>query len=125
MKILLDSHVIYWWLGMPEKLIPSAMELLQDESHELVVSSASLWELHLKAGKGKLAFPREIRAELERQGFEELPVSWRHAELVRNLPVIHQDPFDRMLIAQAMAESLTLMTRDSFVQQYNVASVEA
>lgn len=110
---------------MPEELHPSAMELLQNPSNELVVSSVSLWELHLKAGKGKLRFPQQISEELERQGFTELTVTWRHAELVRTLPAIHPDPFDRMLVAQAMSESLTLMTRDSYLHQYNVTTVKA
>lgn len=120
MKILLDSHVVVWWLGSPEKLTPRARALIADPANQLTVSAASIWELHLKLAKGTLQMPSDFVEHLWDGGFEELPVRASHVSGLADLPSIHQDPFDRLLMAQAVSEGLQLMTRDRIIHQYPV-----
>ena len=120
MKILLDSHAAVWWLASPEKLTAKARSLIADPANQLTVSAASIWELQLKIAKGKLQMPAEFAEHLWDGGFEELPVRASHVSGLTNLPPIHQDPFDRILIAQAISEGMSLMTRDRLIHQYPV-----
>ncbi|MGE9267421.1 MAG: type II toxin-antitoxin system VapC family toxin [Verrucomicrobiales bacterium] len=120
MEILIDSHVVVWWLSAPEKLTAQAREQIANPANRVWVSAASVWELGLKVGKGKLRMPRDFARFLWNGGFEELPISSRHAEVALGLPPLHADPFDRMLIAQAQAEGLVLMTRDHLIARYEL-----
>jgi PIN domain nuclease of toxin-antitoxin system len=118
MRLLLDTHVYLWWLQDNPKLSKTARS--QIVSAECVfVSSASIWEAAIKAGIGKLdADINALVEEIANCGFQELPVTARHAAHVTLLPDIHRDPFDRMLISQAMCEPLRLLTNDDLLSQY-------
>ncbi len=114
MRYLLDTHLIYWWMTAEPRLGKATQRLI--EKSEIVVSAASVWEMVLKNAKGKLPLPQgTITEQLEAQGFVLLPILPRHLEAVRNLACAHPDPFDRLLIAQAQNERLTLLTRDAAI----------
>lgn len=125
MRFLLDSHVALWWLSDPEKLSSEARQAIASIENEVYLSSASLWEIHLKAGKGKLNVPATLIEALSEQDIDELKITWKHTERTRALPLIHLDPFDRLLIAQALEEGLTLVTRDGLIQKYQVPILKA
>ena len=125
MRLLLDSHAALWWLSDPEKLSDEARLAVASIENEVYLSSASLWEIHLKAGKGKLNIPPSLIDALSEQEIDELKITWKHTERTRTLPLIHLDPFDRLLIAQAQEEGLTLVTRDELIQQYKVPTIKA
>ena len=124
MRILLDSHVVVWWCLFPERLSASTVDLLQNPSNEVAVSAASIWELGIKMAKGNLSLPEDWVGKLTADGFTELPVTFHHAKLVANLPLHHADPFDRLLIAQANAEGIPLVTSDRHIRRYNVQVIE-
>lgn len=113
-RYLLDTHLIYWWMTADARLGKATQRIV--ERSEIVVSTASVWEMILKNARGKLPLPQAaITEQLEAQGFVLLPVLPRHLEVVRNLTCAHSDPFDRLLIAQAQDERLTLLTRDAAI----------
>jgi PIN domain nuclease of toxin-antitoxin system len=119
MRLLIDTHIFCWWFYEPEKLSREAL-LLMNEAEETFVSSASMWEVAIKVRLGKMnADPKELFDQIEANGFQELPVWSRHALLVAALPLHHTDPFDRLLIAQAMSEPLHLLTADPQFKQYS------
>lgn len=121
MKLLLDTHVLLWAAGFPDRLSAAARELLENPDNELVFSAASLWEIAIKSGLGRDDFSanaRLIRRGLLDNGYIELPIASEHAVEIDALPPIHRDPFDRILIAQAMVEGNTLITADEIVAQY-------
>ncbi len=113
-RYLLDTHLVYWWMTADTQLGKSTQRII--EKSETIVSTASVWEMMLKNAKGKLPLPQGIITEqLEAQGFALLPILPRHLETMRNLACAHPDPFDRLLIAQAQNERLTLLTRDAAI----------
>ncbi len=117
MRVLLDTHLLLWALGTPSKLPAAARKLINDAN--VYVSAASIWEISIKVALGKLsADPREVLAALEPAGFLELPVTGAHAARVVNLPPVHRDPFDRLLIAQALVEPMRLLTNDAALAHY-------
>ncbi len=119
--ILLDSHVVLWRLDRKTRLLDAADEaLIDDPNTPVFVSIASLWELAVKAGKGKLTLPANFRDKIAEAGIEVLEISAEHALAVAALPRLHGDPFDRMLVVQAMARKLTLMTSDKKLADYGV-----
>lgn len=121
MKLLLDTHLLLWAAGMPERLPEAARDLIESPAHELVFSAASLWEVSIKAGLGRddfLVDARVLRRGLLDNGYTELPITSAHAVAVSSLPMLHRDPFDRLLVAQALAEGITLLTADAQVAQY-------
>jgi len=123
MRLLLDTHVVIWWdLGAP--LSAEAHRAIM-EADEVCVSAVSEWEVAIKAGLGKIRSKRSIETVVRENGFTELPVLMRHAHRVRTLPTLHRDPFDRLLIAQAQAEGLRIVTRDEAVIAYAVPSLRA
>lgn len=118
MRLLLDTHVFLWSVMDDRKLTKAARKLIL-EADEVYVSSASVWEASIKVGLGKLEVDVDMLvSEIEASGFIELPVRAVHAALVRNLPDIHRDPFDRLLVAQAMSEPLRLVTSDGHLSKY-------
>ena len=121
MKVLADTHVGVWWLAEPERLEPRAREILMAPGTRVFFSTASLWEIELKRAKGKLEIPEDYWDLLRAEGFEELPVRVEHVLALRQLPAVHADPFDRMLVAQAGAEGLVLASRDGFMAGYGVS----
>jgi len=118
MKLLVDSCVIVWWLQDPELLSPQARAAISDSANEVLFSAASVWELDLKIGKGKLRIPEGFAGALLADGFSSLSITVEHASQSLTLPPLHQDPFDRILIAQALEEGLILVTRDARIRQY-------
>lgn len=124
MRLLVDSHVALWWLGDDALLGPECKERLKD-ADEVYFSALTPWELGIKRSIGKIAFPDGLVAQLEAAGFVELAISAAHAELAPDLPPHHRDPFDRMLVAQAQLESLTLVTADRTLRTYDVEFIDA
>lgn len=121
MKLLLDTHLLLWAAGKPERLTPNARALIEDAENELFFSAASLWEIAIKLGLGRADFevdPRVLRRGLIDNGYGELPITSAHTVTIPTLPPLHKDPFDRMLVAQAMVEGITLLTADKLVAQY-------
>lgn len=121
MKFLLDTHILLWAAGFPERLTAAARNLINDEANELVFSAVSLWEIAIKNALGREDFAvdaRVLRRGLIDNGYLELAVTSEHAVAISQLPPIHKDPFDRMLIAQSIEEGITLLTADETVCQY-------
>ena len=121
MNLLLDTHVLLWAAGVPERLPDDGRALLEDQDAKLFFSAASLWEVAIKSGLGRADLrvdPRVLRRGLLENGYVELAVTGAHAVAVDLLPPIHKDPFDRLLIAQARVEGLTLVTADQVVARY-------
>jgi PIN domain nuclease of toxin-antitoxin system len=121
MILLLDTHLLLWAAGAPDKLSAQAQILLQDTRNELAFSAASLWEVVIKRGLGREDFrvdPRRLRQGLLANGYREVAVTSEHAIAVERLPPLHKDPFDRILVAQAAVEGFRLLTSDSTVGQY-------
>jgi len=122
MKLLLDTHILLWAAGSPERLSEEAYTLLSDQQNELFFSAASIWEIVIKSGLGRDDFQvdvRVLRRGLVDNGYHELPITSQHTIGVDNLPLIHKDPFDRILVAQANVEGITLLTADALVAQYS------
>ena len=121
MKLLLDTHILLWAAGQPEKLSESARSLLTASDNVLFFSAASIWEIVIKRGLGREDFkvnPRRLRKMLIAHGYTELPVTSEHAFTVEMLPMLHKDPFDRLLLAQARTEGMLLLTVDASISQY-------
>jgi PIN domain nuclease of toxin-antitoxin system len=119
MRILLDTHLYLWWLQDHPHLSQAARARIMAAT-DVYVSSASIWEAAIKAGIGKLdADIDQLVAEIDHSGFRELPVSARHAAMVTRLPDLHRDPFDRILVAQALCEPLRLLTPDNGLSGYS------
>lgn len=121
MKLLLDTQIVLWAAGQPERLSEEAHDLLGDPDNELLFSAASLWEIAIKATLGREDFrvePRLLRRSLLENGYAELPVTGQHAVSIDGLPPLHKDPFDRLLLAQALCEGVTLLTGDAQLAQY-------
>ncbi len=117
MRVLLDTHLLLWALAAPSKL--PAMARKQIEAAEVFVSAASIWEISIKSALGKLAAdPREVLDAVEPAGFNLLSVTGEHAAKVRELPPLHKDPFDRLLVAQASIEPMILLTNDEALRAY-------
>lgn len=124
-SILLDTHAFLWWLADDPALGTAAREMIAEPRNQIFVSAATTWEIAIKRQLGKLTAPADIEAAVEEKGFAKLPLSLFHGQQAGNLPAHHRDPFDRMLIAQAQAEGLELMTIDPVFQQYGVRLIEA
>jgi PIN domain nuclease of toxin-antitoxin system len=125
-KVLLDTHVLLWWVEGDEKLSQRARNAIQDEDTTVVVSAVSAWEIAIKSHQGKLnAGPLAVdfRGELEQEGFDELPIYSHHAVRAGQLGGRHKDPFDRMLAAQAQAESLSIISKDKHFDQYGLRRI--
>jgi PIN domain nuclease of toxin-antitoxin system len=121
MKLLLDTHLLLWAAGEPRRLPKNIRTLLEDRDNELLFSAASLWEVAIKSGLGRKDFrveARLLRRGLLDNGYSELPIVSDHVVAIESLPPIHKDPFDRLLVAQAAVEGITLLTNDPVVAQY-------
>lgn len=121
MNLLLDTHLLLWCASEPSKLSQEAIRLINDPSHCLYFSAASIWEVTIKQGLNRDDFsvdPYLLRRGLIDNGFVELPITSQHTLNIINLPTIHKDPFDRILIAQAEVEGFLLLTHDNLVAQY-------
>ena len=121
MKLLLDTQVLLWAAGNSKRLTASARKLLNDPGNDLWCSAVSLWEITIKNSLGRKDFrvePRVLRRGLLDNGYTELPITSQHAVSVEGLPDIHRDPFDRLLLAQALSEGITLVTADALLATY-------
>ena len=121
MKLLLDTQILLWAAGVPERLPAGARKLLNDARSELLFSAASLWEIAIKRSLGRDDFrvePRLLRRGLRDNGYIELPITSEHAVSIDSLPPLHKDPFDRLLLAQALCEGITLITSDAQLARY-------
>ena len=124
MNLLLDSHVALWWLSGDESLGEDAAAEIE-RSDDVAVSVVTPWELGIKRAAGKLVYPDGLTEALVGAGFSMLPVSAAHAELAPMLPMHHRDPFDRMLVAQARLEALSIVTADAAITGYDVEVIDA
>lgn len=124
MSLLLDTHVVIWWLADDPTLSDELKERL-DHEPDVYVSAASVWEAAIKQSIGKLKEPADLPERIRDSGFRELPVTSDHAIVAGRLPPIHRDPFDRILVAQARCENLTLVSRDPEVRKYDVSILVA
>jgi len=121
MKLLLDTHLLLWVAQGSERLSKQARTLIADPDNELLFSAASVWEVAIKRGLGREEFkvdPRLLRRGLFDNGYGELPIVSEHVVAIESLPPLHKDPFDRLLVAQATVEGITLLTTDTLVAQY-------
>jgi PIN domain nuclease of toxin-antitoxin system len=123
-RLLLDTHVLLWWLADGPELSEDLKGEIETEL-EVYVSVASIWEISIKSAAGKLRVPDGFLEVVGDSGVSELAIRSRHAQLAGQLPILHRDPFDRMLIAQALTENLTLVTRDSAIHAYDVPVLKA
>lgn len=129
MNLLLDTHAVLWWAVSSPRLGRNARSLIRSADNTVWVSAVSLWEISIKAALRRASvfesFSHVAPADLERHGFRELPITFRHALEVRELPMHHADPFDHMLVAQARSEGLTILTGDARIHNYDVRTVSA
>jgi PIN domain nuclease of toxin-antitoxin system len=124
LRLLLDTHVLIWWAGGKGVTQPAA-EAIRSPANEVLVSVASVWEAEIKAATGKLQLDADLETEPAEHGFRSLSINAHHAVVAARLPRHHNDPFDRMLVAQAQLEGLTIVTRDPVFDRYSVAVLRA
>ena len=125
MRLLLDAHALLWWLADDPSLDRNARDLIADPANEVIVSAVTVWEIAIKRATGKLSVPEGLAAVLERSGFIEAPVTAADAERAGGLEAIHRDPFDRMLVAQAVRLRAVVVTREPVFVRYGTETVPA
>lgn len=125
MNLLLDTHVLLWWLDDNPTLSIDAKAAISDSNNLVFISAAVIWEIRIKQALGKLKIPKNFRRVLEDQSFEMLDITAEHAHAIGGLPPHHRDPFDRMLIAQARIEKFVIITRDNIFKKYQVPYIKA
>ena len=118
MRLLVDTHIFLWWCADDRRLGSAEREAIRNPANEVYLSAASVWEIVLKQALGRLRVPEPASAAALRLGFQPLPITFEHAEATASLPSLHRDPFDRLLVAQARVESLTLITHDPSIRSY-------
>lgn len=118
MRLLLDTHAFLWWCADDARLPESERQAIRDGRNDVFLSAASVWEMAIKRTLGRLRVPEPASAVVTRLGIASLPVSFEHAEATVVLPLLHRDPFDRLLVAQATIEGLTIVTRDPAIRSY-------
>ncbi len=124
-RLLLDTHAFLWWLGDNDALGAHARDAISDSRNDVYVSAATLWEIGIKRALGKLEAPDDLTSVVTEEKFIPLPIQLPHAEVAGQLPLLHRDPFDRMLVAQAQLEGLVVVTADGFIPQYGVRVLSA
>ncbi len=117
---LIDTHILLWWLSNDRKLDKKTAALIQDPDNTIFVSVVSVWEINIKKSLNKLVAPDNLKEELFENSLEILPITLDHVLYVEHLPLIHNDPFDRLLIAQCKVEGFTFVTEDHHISQYNL-----
>lgn len=122
MRLLLDTHILIWWLADDRKLTKSARAVIANPDNDVLVSSASLWEISIKVALGRLEVELDdLELNIANNGFRSLAINYRHALTAGRLPPIHRDPFDRMLIAQASTEELRVLSHDKIFERYGLS----
>lgn len=124
MRLLLDTHVVLWWLT-DDATLSNEIKTMIDNEPDVYVSPATIWEVTIKQAMGKLTAPTDLPERIRDGGFRELTIRFEHAITAGRLPMIHRDPFDRMLVAQAQCDDLTLVTRDTEIHKYEVTLLTA
>jgi len=124
-NLLLDTHTVLWWLDRHEELSKQARAAIADAGSTVFLSAVAVWEMRIKEAVGKLVLPDRFQEVLAAQAFVDLPITIEHAHRVAELPPIHRDPFDRMLVAQAHCERFTIVTRDPEIPRYGVRTLVA
>jgi len=120
---IIDTHVLLWWLSDDPLLPANFKKIIENTDNICFISAASIWEISIKSSIGKLEIPGKYLDILREQGFHDLPVYWEHADKAGTLPFHHRDPFDRLIIAQAMIEELTILTTDKRIPLYKVKTL--
>lgn len=123
MQLLLDTHALIWWLSNDSTLSVKAKQAIADPDNIVFISAASAWEIAIKKSLGKLQAPDDLTLQINQKRFRPLAISIDHALTVEKLPLHHQDPFDRILIAQAMYENSIIVTRDRKFERYEVKTI--
>src|SRR5262245_46419677 len=123
MRLLLDTHVLLWWLSDNRKLTKTAREVIAKPDNDVLVSSASVWEVAIKTALGRIEIELDdLEDAIARNGFRSLPIAFRHAVTTGHLPAVHRDPFDRMLVAQASVEELRIVSHDRVFERYGLSA---
>ena len=123
MQLLLDTHILLWWLSDDRKLAKGAREIIANPNNDVLVSSASVWEISIKTGLGRLEIELDdLEDAILKNGFRPLPIGLRHAVTAGRLPTVHRDPFDRMLVAQARVEELRVISHDQVFERYGLGA---
>jgi len=125
LRLLLDTHVVVWALSEPKQLAGRARRAIEDSKNDIFVSVVSPWELAVKGPRQGLRTPDDLELQLEQRRFEVLPILLRHTEPIESMPRHHGDPFDRMLVAQAVTDGLTIVTADRKLTNYQVSLLPA
>lgn len=125
MKALIDTHVLLWWLEDPGLISPKARKIIENARNFVFYSSAVIWEIILKQSIGKLKIPNEFYGLLDGQNFTPLSINIEHAFALKDLPGLHSDPFDRIMVAQALYENMVLLTRDRNILKYDIQTIKA
>jgi PIN domain nuclease of toxin-antitoxin system len=121
-RLLLDTHVLLWWLADDRKLAKPARDIIANPDNDVLVSAASVWEVSIKEALGRLEIELDdLEDAIVRNGFRPLPIGWRHAITAGRLPAAHRDPFDRMLVAQASIEELRVVSHDRVFERYGLS----
>lgn len=125
MSFLVDTHVLLWWFDDPAKLSDEARSVIANGKNTVFVSAVNAWEIAIKKALGKLEAPDNLEEVIADSRFSSLPITIAHALAISQLPFHHNDPFDRLLVAQATVEGLTLITRDDVLKMYGIPFIEA
>ncbi len=123
MKLLLDTHAALWWLADDDRIGEDVIRHLTDDTNQVLISAVVVWEVTIKRSLGKLEAPKDLAPTLLNAGAQSLPVTLEHAAAVEKLPWRHRDPFDRLLVAQALTEDAAIVSRDEPLSEYGVAIV--
>jgi PIN domain nuclease of toxin-antitoxin system len=122
-RLLLDTHVLLWWLSDDRKLAKDTRDIIANPNNDVLVSSASVWEIAIKAALGRLEIELDdLEDAIVKNGFRPLPIQYQHAVTVGRLPAVHRDPFDRMLVAQASVEELRIVSHDRVFERYALSA---
>jgi PIN domain nuclease of toxin-antitoxin system len=125
MKLLLDTHVLLWWLDDHPKLGPNARHFIADRGNQVYISAASVWEASIKESKGLLRLSDDFDAKLASESFLALAITHQHGRQGAALPSVHKDPFDRLLVAQCILEGMTLVTQDKILAGYGIPVIDS
>ena len=124
-RLLLDTHVLLWWLSDDPQLGQTTRQVIADPRNDVYISAASTWEISIKRSLGKLSAPEDMDSIIDNEGFDKLPISLFHGDQAGILPGHHKDPFDRMLVAQAQSEGLVVVTNDEKITRYGIRVMDA